>query len=86
MYYNLLKAQGLWQAYYQIFPVIFLKECIKLNANTGTMKKKCETCRYKYKYCDCFLEYTNLEDDIIEYKCLCCNKNHQQTFDENLKK
>ena len=21
--------------------------------------KKCETCRIKYKYCDCFLEYTN---------------------------
>ena len=22
--------------------------------------KKCETCGIKYKYCDCFLEYTNL--------------------------
>ena len=22
--------------------------------------KKCKTCRIKYKYCDCFLEYRNL--------------------------
>ena len=36
--------------------------------------KKCETCRIKYKYLDCFLEYTNFKDDLIEYKCLCCNK------------
>ena len=58
----------------------------QIKCKYGHDEKKCETCRYKYKYCDCFLEYTNLEDDIIEYKCLCCNKNHQQTFDENLKK
>ena len=37
--------------------------------------KKCETCRIKYKYCDCFLEYANFKDDLIEYECLCCNKN-----------
>ena len=27
--------------------------------------KKCETCGVKYKYCDCFLEYTNFNDDLI---------------------
>ena len=27
--------------------------------------KKCETCRIKYKYCDCFLECTNFKDDLI---------------------
>ena len=43
------------------------------------MVKKCETCKIKYKYCNCFLEYTNLKDD------LCCNKNDQQKFDERLK-
>ena len=32
----------------------------------------------KYKYCDCFLEYINFKDDLIEYKCLPCNKNYQQ--------
>ena len=34
------------------------------------------------KYCDCFLEYTDFKD---EHKCLCCNKNYQQKFDEKLK-
>ena len=31
-------------------------------------------------------EYTNIKVDLIEYKCLCCNKNYQKKFDENLKK
>ena len=47
--------------------------------------KKCEICRIQYKYCDCFLEYSNFNDDLIEYKCLCCNKNYKQKFDEKLK-
>ena len=47
--------------------------------------KKCETCRIKYKYCHCFLEYTNLKDDLIDYKYLCCNKSYQKKFDEKLK-
>ena len=61
--------------------IIFLKEFIELN---GHDDKKCETCRIKYNYCDCFLEYTNFEDDLIEYKCLCCNKSSQQKLDEKL--
>ena len=32
-----------------------------------------------------FLEYTNSEDGLIEYKCLCCDKNHQHKFEEKLK-
>ena len=40
--------------------------------------QKCETCS--------FLEYTNFKYNLIEYKCLCCNKNYQEKFDENLKK
>ena len=39
-YYNLLIAQDLWQAHYQILSIIFLKKFIKLNVNTGTIKKK----------------------------------------------
>ena len=46
--------------------------------------KKCETCGIKYKYCGCSLEYTKLKYDLIEYKCLCCNKNYQQKFDKKL--
>ena len=26
--------------------------------------KRCETCGIKYKYCDCFLEYTSFKDDL----------------------
>ena len=37
--------------------------------------KKCETCGIKYKYCDCFLEYTIFRDDLIECKCLCRQTN-----------
>ena len=47
--------------------------------------KKCETCGIEYKYFDCFLEYMHFKNDLIEYKCLCCNKNYQHKFDEKLK-
>ena len=33
----------------------------------------------------CFLEYTNVKDDLIEYQCLCCNKSYQRKFDKKLK-
>ena len=45
------------------------------NVSEGVHKTKCkyrqndkkrETCEIKYKYCDCFLEYTNFRDDLIE--------------------
>ena len=49
------------------------------------MIKKCETCGTKYNYWDCFLEYINFKDDLKEYKCLSCNKNYQQKFNEKLK-
>ena len=29
-----------------------------------------------------FLNTQTLKDDLIGYKCLCCNKNYQQKFDE----
>ena len=32
--------------------------------------EKWETYGIKYKYCSCFLEYTNFKGDLIEYKCL----------------
>ena len=47
--------------------------------------KKCETCGITYEVCDCFLQYVYFEDDLIEYKFLCCTKNYQQNFDEKLK-
>ena len=51
----------------------------------GHDDEKCETCAIKYKYCNCFLEYINFKDDLIEYKCFCCNKNYHHKFDEKLK-
>ena len=51
----------------------------------GRDDKKIETFGIKYKYWDCFLEYTNFKDDLIEYKCLCCNNNYQRKFEEKLK-
>ena len=48
--------------------------------------KKFETCRTKYKHCSFFLEYTIFEDDLIEYKCLICNKSRQKKLDEKFKK
>ena len=44
------------------------------NLSEGIYSEKSETCG---KYCDCFLEYTNFKDDLMECKCVCCNKNYQ---------
>ena len=69
--------QDLWQAHYQILSIISLKEFIELNVNTGRNDKKCEICGIIYKYCHCFLEYTNFKHDLLEQKCFCCNKNYE---------
>ena len=37
------------------------------------------------KYATVFLNAQTLKDDLIEYKCLYCNKNYQQKFDKKLK-
>ena len=46
----------------------------RIKCKFGHDDKNCETCGIKYKYCDCFLEYTNFKDDLIEYECSICNK------------
>ena len=61
------------------------------NRSEGIHRIKCKfghndkACGIKYEYCDFFLEYTNFKDNLIEYKCLCFNKNYQEKFDEKLK-
>ena len=64
------------------------------NLSKGLHKIKCklehddkiwETYRIKCKHCDCFLEYTNFKDDLVEYKFLSCSKSYQRKFDEKLK-
>ena len=37
--YNLLIAQDLWQAHYQVLLIILLEKFIKLNVNTNTLIK-----------------------------------------------
>ena len=81
MYYNLLIAQHLWLAHCHIMSIIFLKKYI-IKCKYKHDDKKSETCRIKYKHCDCFLEY---KDGLIEYKYLCCIKNYQTRLDQKLK-
>ena len=51
----------------------------------GHDDKKCDPYEIKYKYCHCFIEYTNFKGDLIEYKYLWCHKNYQRKFDEKSK-
>ena len=50
----------------------------KNKSKSGQYDKKYETCGIKYKDPDSFLEYTNFKNDLIRYKCLCCNKNYKK--------
>ena len=52
----------------------------KIKCKYGHNNKKCETFGIKYTDCECCLEQTSVEDDLKEYKCLCFNKNYQETF------
>ena len=49
----------------------------RIKCRFGHNDKKCEICGIKYKCSNCFLEYRNFKDDLIEYKCLRCNKSYQ---------
>ena len=43
----------------------------KIKFKYGNDNKKCEPCGIKYKDCEYCLEYANVKDDLMEYKCLC---------------
>ena len=60
----------------------FSERIHKTKCKDGNNDKKCETCGITYKLCNYFLQYTNFRDDLIGYKCLYCNKNYQQKFNE----
>ena len=53
------------------------EEIHKNKCKYGLDNQKCQTYRIKYKYSDLFFEYTKYRDDLIEYRCLCCNKDYQ---------
>ena len=42
--------------------------------------------KIKSKYFDCFLEYESVKDNLIKYKCLFCNKDYSNKFDEKFKR
>ena len=70
---------------YITFTVSIEKGLHRIKCKLGHEDKKYETCGIKYRYCNCFLEYTNFKDDLIEYKCLSCNENCQHKFNKKLK-
>ena len=41
--------------------------------------------KIKCKNCNCFLEFESVKDNLIEYKCLYCNKYYSNILDEKLK-
>ena len=84
-YCNLLIAESLLQVHYQILSIMFLKGFIKLNVITDTIIKNVKLVELHTNHETGFLKI-NFKYDLTEYKCLCCNKNYQQKFDENLKK
>ena len=55
----------------------------RIKCKFGHHDKKCEIFGIEYKYCNWYLEYKNFKDDLIEYKCLFCNKNYQHKFDKS---
>ena len=54
----------------------FAKRVHKIKCKFVHNEKKYKTCGIKYEDCECFLKYTNIKNNSIECKCLCCNKNY----------
>ena len=73
-YYNLLIVQDFLPSLLSNLVNNLSEGIHRIKCKFGHDDKKCETCGIKYKYCDCFLEYINFKDDLIEHKCLYCNK------------
>ena len=83
--YNLFIVKDLRQAHYYILIIILLKEFIKLNTNRDAFIEIVKLADYIQRL-GLLSWIANFKGDLIEYKCLCCNKNHKTKFDKNLKK
>ena len=68
--------QDLWQADYHILLIILIKEFIKLNVNIVMITKNAKLVELNAKIAS--LEHRNVKKDLIERKCLFCNKNYQK--------
>ena len=60
-YYNLLIAQNLWQAHYQILSVLFMKEFRQLIVNRDMIIKYMKLLELYMKYVTTFLNTQTLE-------------------------
>ena len=78
-------AQDLWQGHYKILPTISLKEFRKSNVNMDVLMKNVKLVELTINIATIFLSTKTLNYDLIECKCLCCNKKYKQKFDEKLK-
>ena len=56
----------------------------KIKYKTDAMIKYVKLGELNVSILTVFFGYTNFKDGLIEYKCLCCNKNYQQMFYEKL--
>ena len=65
--YNLLTAQDLPQAHYQIWLMILLKESTSLHVNTNTVAKDVELPELNTKIMTAF--FNMIKDGLIEYRC-----------------
>ena len=65
VYCNLMIAQDLWKAYYQILSIIFLKEFIKLAVNSDTMIKNVKLVELNISIAT-VLEYRKFKNNLIE--------------------
>ena len=83
-YYNLLIEQDLWQDHYQILPIIFIKEFIKLHVNTDTMIKNVKLLELHTKYATIFLNTQTLKMIYWNANVYVVTKTINK-FDENLK-
>ena len=68
------------------FVINLAHEYYNIKCKYGHDNKQIEMFVFKYRHCDCFLQYTNFKHNLIEYKCLYCNKSYQRKFAERLKK
>ena len=60
-YYNVLTAQDLWQAHYQILSITFLKEFLELNVNADMMIKNVKLVELNVNIATVFLNVQTLK-------------------------
>ena len=63
----------------------FIDRAIFMASSLSSFANNFHKIKCKDNFVTVFFEYTNLKDDLIEHKCICCNKDYQQKFDEKLK-